>query len=174
MNADYFFRNNLRKSAQSADEIIYVRHHWICREESGLAHPARRFAAAGISRLRQRGRGFGVWRRPARAQEKGENRRGARAAVEIRAGRGKPRHRPHALGHARPALGQKFPSATRSIRQNRDCPQRRHRKLRRAQTKTAQSRAHFQIGHRHRGAGAFDRRLLRKAQNRKSEIGNRK
>ena len=86
---------------------------------------------------------------------------------------GQSRHRPHALGHPRPAVGRKFPSAPRSVRQNRHRPQRRHRKLRRAQAKTARRRPQVQIRHRHRGAGASDRRVLRKRKppgNRKSEI----
>ena len=83
---------------------------------------------------------------------------------------GQARHRPHPLGHARPALRRKLPSAPRSIRQDRRRPQRRHRKLRPPQGQAAQSRAQVPVRDRHRSARASDRRVLRETS--RQEIGD--
>ena len=69
-------------------------------------------------------------RRPASAQEEGQDRRGPGARWLRSRPPAAARHRPHPLGHARPALRRKLPSAPRPERPHRRRPQRRHRELR--------------------------------------------
>ena len=118
----------------------HVRHHRLHRIETGRARPDRRAAAARIPRLRLRGR-RGRARRTA-------SRCGAAPAScptsrtpSGRAARRRLRHRPHALGHARPAHRGERPPAPRLHRPHRRRPQRHHRELPRAEARAAVGRA---------------------------------
>ena len=122
-------------------KLIYVRHHRIRRQKSGLAHPAGRVAAAGISRLRQRGRRRAARGGPARAQKKGSIDDGLARVLADRSPSTAISASATRAGPRTARLRTKIPIRTLIIRQNRRRPQRRHRKLRRASSKASSTPA---------------------------------
>ena len=78
-------------------------------------------------------------------------------------GRGHHRHRPHPLGHARRPDRRQRPSARRRRARAGARPQRRDRKLPRAEGTAGKRRLHLPLGDRHRSHRPPDRQLPRKA-----------
>ena len=120
----------------------------------------------GLKRLEYRGydsAGLAVLeeRLPGGAARLGQAAQSGRSA-EAESGRGPLRHRPYALGHARPPHRRKRASASRLPRRHRGGAQRHRRKLSGAEAPADRGRPQLHHRNRHRSDRAPGREILRR------------
>ena len=130
-----------RGSTTEIDRSQHVRNHRIHRRQAGPADSDRRAAPARVSRLRL-GRRGGRPRRHDRAAPQRRQAGAARGGHRRQSARRRVRHRPHAMGDARPSDRGERASAPRLHRPHRRRPQRHHRELPRSEAAAAERRAH--------------------------------
>ena len=129
----------------------HVRHHRNHRQGARHAPAGRGAEAAGISRLRLGGRGH-PGQRPHRAPPRRGQAGQSRGAARHRAAARHDRHRPHALGDPRQAVGAQRPSHRH--RPGGDRAQRHHRELPGAEGRACGRGPPLRERHRHRSGGA--------------------
>ena len=149
-------RDGRRASFRAQRRFAYVRYHRIYRQTSRQGHPHRGAQTPGVPRIRfRRNRHRAGWR-PAGAPPQGQGRK-PRAHRRSFRFHGNLRHRPHALGDARPPQRGQRASPCVVRRPHRGGAQRYRRELRRAARGAGRARPSFQKRHRHRGVRSSHR-----------------